>query len=437
VATVFGASSTLGIIGLGYSRGLTAAWWSLIGACALLAFGLTLASRVRALKVYTLPDILRRAYGRGVSAPAAVMIVIAWCGVVSAQMQAGARLLSAVLPFDYSIALTATAAVFVLYTFWGGQLSVIRTDAWQLTLFVGGLLACVVLAAVSLRTAAPAALGSLPAGHLQFPVSHEFGWYQLLIFYPLIVGLPYLAGPDIYSRMLCARHNDTARRSALIAAAAVVPVSFVLALLGLLARAQIPDVPPDAALPALLSELAPIGLAGLITTGFLAAVMSSADTTLVSAATIFSLNVVGARNNVTHSRQLKWTRSSVLGLGLVAWLIAWSQPGIIASLVLAYTVFVGGVVAPTLASFYRNQLAVTASGAMWAVIVGGGSALIGVIRDGSIMRSLLGTSGSAFFERVLGPGYPNILPILLSVITLVGVSRLVTSRSSRDVTGQE
>ena len=28
VATIFGASSTMGIIGLGYSRGLTGAWWS-------------------------------------------------------------------------------------------------------------------------------------------------------------------------------------------------------------------------------------------------------------------------------------------------------------------------------------------------------------------------------------------------------------------------
>ena len=39
VATIFGASSTMGIIGLGYSRGLTGAWWSLIGGIALIPFG--------------------------------------------------------------------------------------------------------------------------------------------------------------------------------------------------------------------------------------------------------------------------------------------------------------------------------------------------------------------------------------------------------------
>ncbi|MBW2358482.1 MAG: hypothetical protein JRF21_07265 [Deltaproteobacteria bacterium] len=67
VATIFGASSTMGIIGLGYSRGLTGAWWALIGGLALIPFALLLASRVRALNVYTLPDILKRAYGETVA----------------------------------------------------------------------------------------------------------------------------------------------------------------------------------------------------------------------------------------------------------------------------------------------------------------------------------------------------------------------------------
>ena len=38
VATIFGATSTVGIIGLGYSRGLTGSWWALIGGLALFPF---------------------------------------------------------------------------------------------------------------------------------------------------------------------------------------------------------------------------------------------------------------------------------------------------------------------------------------------------------------------------------------------------------------
>ena len=53
VATVFGASSTIGIIGLGYSRGLTGAWWSLVGGLALIPFSFFLAGRVRRLDIDT------------------------------------------------------------------------------------------------------------------------------------------------------------------------------------------------------------------------------------------------------------------------------------------------------------------------------------------------------------------------------------------------
>ncbi len=427
IATVFGASSTLGIVGLGYMRGLTGAWWSLIGAVALLVFALVLAARVRSLEVFTLPDILQRAYGHRVSVPAAIMIVMAWCGIVSAQMIAGARLLGEVLPLGFAAGLAVTATVFVAYTFLGGQLSVIRTDSWQLALFLGGLLLCFVVTSSVVGDSGTSLGGAAPRGHFLFPTSDQFGWYDLLVFYPLIVGLPYLVGPDIYSRVLCAKDDVTARKSALVAALAVVPISFLLAALGILVRAQFPDLDPDAALPTAVREYAPIGITGLILAGFLAAVMSSADTTLVSAATILSLNVVDVRKTMTQARQLQVTRIAVLAIGLVALLIAWFQEGIIPSLILAYTVFVGGVVFPTLASFCQERLRVTGTGAMWAVIVGGSAALLGAIQSGRFMVALIGPTGDATLSRFLGPRYGSILPIFLSVVVMLTVSQIQRS----------
>jgi SSS family solute:Na+ symporter len=418
VATIFGASSTIGIIGLGYSRGLTAAWWSLVGAAALIPFGLALAARVRALEVYTLPDVLRRAYGNRVAVPAAVVIALAWCGVIAAQMTAGALLMSGILPLSYSWALAVVAVVFVLYTYWGGQLSVVRTDSWQFALFVGGILVCLVLLAVAAQGRGPSAVGDVPAGHLRFPVTEGFGWYDLLVFYPLIVGLPYLAGPDIYSRVLCARDSAAARVAALAAAAAVVPISFLLAALGLLIRAAFPGIAPEAALPTAVGQLVPAGLAGLILAGFLAAVMSSADTTLISASTILSLNVFGAGGNLSRAKQLRLTRLALVGVGAAAWAVAGLERGIISALLLGYTVFVGGVVFPTLASFLPGRARVAPGVAMTAVIVGGTTAVLGAIGDGALMKAIVG-EGDVLLAGALGPRYPAILPVLLSLAILV------------------
>ncbi len=434
VATIYGASSAVGIVGLGYARGLTGAWWALIGGLALIPFALVLAPKVRQLEVYTLPDILRRAYGHRVAVPGAILIAVAWCGVVAAQIVAGALLLGGVstLPFQAAVALIAVA--FVLYTFWGGQVSVVRTDSWQLALFVGGLV--VTLALVARALAEGGGVGdSIPAGSLDFPVSEGFGWYELLVFYPLIVGLPYLVGPDIYSRVLCAENGSTARNAALLAAVAVIPLSVLLALLGLMIHAHIPGLAPESALPRVVMDLAPVGLKGLIVIGVLGAIMSSADTTLISASTILSLNVatpLAARcrprePGLSQDGQLRLTRSFVVIVGVTAWLIAASQGGIISSLLLAYTVFVGGIVLPTLASFWRDRLAIGPTTAMWAVIVGGGTAVLAGVRGGAGLRWLLGARGSQLLETVLGPEYASLLPILLSLVVLL-FGRLFRSR---------
>jgi len=426
VATIFGASSTMGIIGLGYSRGLTGAWWSLIGGIALIPFGMFLASRVRALNVYTLPDILKNAYGRRVALPAGLMIALAWCGVIAAQLIAGARLLCGLVLLDFQFALGIVAIVFIVYTYWGGQLSVIRTDFWQLILFIAGLFVSLAFL-ISSQGSLDAVWRHVPPEHLRFPVSSAFGWYEVLVFYPLIVGLPYLVGPDIYSRVLCARNDRVARKSVLFAAAAVIPLSFLLVFFGVSARAQFPGIPAETALPETLSVLIPAGLRGLIVAGFLGAIMSSADTCLISASTILSLNVICPLHGTSKEQHLRITRGALLAVGGAAWLIAGLQQGIISSLLLGYTVFVGGVVLPTLASFYRKRLKITSTGAFWAIVVGGSTAILGKIRGGIFLKGVLTSNGETLLQHLLGPQYLSILPIILSLVVMVVVSRAVRS----------
>jgi len=423
VATIFGASSTMGIIGLGYSRGLTGAWWSLVGGIALIPFALILASRVRTLEVYTLPDILKNAYGERVAVPAGLMISVAWCGVISAQLIAAGRLLEGLFSLDSQIALAMVAVVFILYTYWGGQLSVIRTDFWQFLLFMGGFFIAMVFLLTSQGTLS-SLWESVPAGHLSFPVSSAFGWYEVLVFYPLIVGLPYLVGPDIYSRVLCARDDQVARISALQAALIVIPLSFLLAFFGLTARVQFPGIPAETALPHTLNALLPVGLKGLIAAGFLGAIMSSADTCLISASTIMTLNVIGPFRKASQESHLRTTRLTVLVVGIMAWLIASQQKGIISSLLLGYTVFVGGVVIPTLATFVRERFKITSQGALWAVVLGGGSAILGKLNGGALMKGILTSHGQEFLQVVLGSHYLSILPIIISLLAIAGISRI-------------
>lgn len=57
VATIMGASSTIGLVGLGYSRGLPGAWWLLSGTLGLLVLS-KVAHAVRRTGARTLPDLI-------------------------------------------------------------------------------------------------------------------------------------------------------------------------------------------------------------------------------------------------------------------------------------------------------------------------------------------------------------------------------------------
>ena len=182
--------------------------------------------------------------------------------------------------------------------------------------------------------------------------------------------------------------------------------------------------PPPAALTTALNALAPVGVKGIIVAGILGAVMSSADTTLISASTILSLNVVSPFFSLDDAARLRLTRVFVLLLGLAAWGVASYRQEIIGSLLLAYTVFVGGVVVPTLASFWKERLGVTASAAFWSVVAGGSTALFAEVRSGAVLDATLGESGREVLTRLLGPEYASLLPLLVSVAFLFVISRL-------------
>jgi Na+/proline symporter len=150
--------------------------------------------------------------------------------------------------------------------------------------------------------------------------------------------------------------------------------------------------------------------------------MSSADTCLISASTILSLNVLGPLRKASKEQHLRVTRGALLAVGGTAWIIAGLQQGIISSLLLGYTVFVGGVVLPTLASFYQKKLHITSSGALWAILVGGTVAILGKVHGGTVVKGVLTGGGQALLQHLLGPQYLSILPIVLSLVVMVGVS---------------
>ena len=86
LATIIGGSAIMVTGSLGFSRGFTGVWFLLVGSIGLVILGIFLAKKVREFGLYTLPELVEKQYDRRVGLAASILIVVAWIGVIGAQI---------------------------------------------------------------------------------------------------------------------------------------------------------------------------------------------------------------------------------------------------------------------------------------------------------------------------------------------------------------
>jgi len=375
LATIVGGSATVGMAGLGFTRGLTGVWWLLVGSIGLVVLGLFFAKKVRKLALYTLPELVGKQYDNRMALATSLLIVVAWLGIVAAQIIASGQILSILGIGNPVLWMVLFTIVFVAYTVLGGQHAIIRTDTLQAALiFVG------IFSGLALLLSHPGGFSvlksSLSPEQFAFPFNPQFGGIDMVKLL-LLVGLAYTVGPDMYSRLFCAKDEKTARVSVFWTALFIIPLAFAITLIGMGASVLFPEISPEQALPTVIIEILPPLMGGIVLAALLCAVMSSADTTLLSASTILVVDIIGRfKPSLSQKRILFLSRWGIVVLGVCSLSLALILKGVISALLFAYTVYTSGVILPVIAGFYKNRLRVTPLGAL-AALIGGGS--IGLI----------------------------------------------------------
>jgi solute:Na+ symporter, SSS family len=378
IATIIGASATLGMAGFGFTRGLTGVWWLLVGSIGLLILGIFLAERVRKLMLYTLPGLASRQYGKAVGITSSILIVLAWLGVIAGQIVAAGKILGILGMGSPVLWMIIFTGIFVFYTVLGGQYGAIRTDLIQaIIIYVGifgglGLLIARLGGWNSFTT-------SLPAAKFDFPLGPGFDFMNWLS-YLLIIGLTYVVGPDMYSRLFCAKDANTAKKAAIWTAVLLIPIAFAIVLIGMGASVLSPDAAAEQAFPLVIQQVLPPLMSGIVLAALVSAVMSSADTCLLSVSIILTRDILKPlKPKVTEKQLVLATRWLIVAVGVASLLLALYLKGIITSLLYAYTIYTCGITIPIIFGFFKEKLHLTSAGALIAMIGGGSAGLISKI----------------------------------------------------------
>lgn len=386
VATDVGGGFSIGLGGLGFTMGLAGSWLLFSG---LLGAWLAAVFTVPKLKkldmeegMYTYPDFLERKFSRQVALIAAVISGIGYLGFTSAQILAGAKLaagsffqkISFMEPLTFS--LYVMAGIILLYTVMGGIKAVIYTDTIQWIILLSGLIFLGIPFAIYELGGWEAIQDKLPDRFFSL-TNITFSTFTNWLF--TIVPIWFIA-MTLYQRVYSCRNVKEAKRAFYIAGVFEYPImAFMGVSLGMMGRIAFPDVDSEMALPMLLKDVLPIGIAGFVLASYFSAIMSTADSCLIASSGNFVNDIIEKHfaKNKSEKYIIRISQIVTLIIGVLALLLAGAFKSVLDIILHAYAFMVAGLFVPTLFAYFSKKTDATA--ALLSMLGGGSTAIYFII----------------------------------------------------------
>ena len=381
LASTIGGGITIGTVTRAYNIGFPAFWFVAAGGIAHFLQGALLSAKVRETEAVTLPDLADKLIGPSMRVLTSVIILFTWTGIATAQFVAAAKIVNAITGMGHQPAVLVSAAFLVVYTLIGGQKSVLRTDLFQFGF----------LAAALLLTLGWLFIGSPPAaGSVNVEIFNANFDALDLLYYVIVLGGSYFICPMMFSRILSADSAANARKSSFMSGFGMLAFALAITFVGLWARASISDLGGIDPLNFMARNSLPALLGGMLIFGLLAAILSTGDTVLLTAAGILE-------NDLIHRKSVNGVRLWTVIIGAIAASIALFQTDIIGILIKTYNGYTAGIVpALFVAILLAGKRKLDPGLAFAAVVIGYALGLGGsFMKEGTAAAKLLPMAGLA------------------------------------------
>ena len=439
-ASNISSTTLIGLPGAAWTSGIAVANYEWMAALVLLFTAAFVTPLLLANRLYTIPELLERRFdARMRKYLSAVSVFLSIVLDTAGSLFAGAIVLRVFFPEVPLGAIIAGIALFAgVYTAAGGLRAVAYTDVMQSLVLLAGAAVLAVIVFGQFDYSWDKVIASVPADHMSLirPLDDpSLPWLGTLIGLPILGFYYWTMNQYVSQRILGARNLRAAGGGALIAALLKLAPLFIMVLPGAMAIALMPDLDRgDEVFARLLAQYAPVGVAGLVLAGLLAAIMSSVDSALNSASTLITLDFIKPRRPHLDTRALAQI-GRVLTLSLMALAALWAPmidrfPGLFAYLQQAFAYVTPPLVAVFLLGLWNKRLA--ADAALFATLTGHAISLAWFVATQlgwlhlhfSIVAGLLFalTLIAAFAWQALLSGTPS--PASLASVDQAGAPRL-------------
>ena len=310
--------------------------WAVIGIISgIILSWFLIAEKLRAetekYEALTIPDYLHKKFNDTsgiIKIFSSVIIAVFFTFYVSAQFHGSGKILNTIFGIEPLYGISLGALVIILYTIMGGLLAVAWTDLVQGILMIGTLVILPIVGLIELSSF-DAPLRDLIMSTDSAKSSLVSGFSGLaalsVIVGGLSWGLGYFGQPHLLIRYMAIRSVKEVKQARVIAALWAIPGisgAFLIGVIGMGYFGEEFFIGKDVenVMPMLAQELLPAWLAGLLISGAVAAMMSTADSQLLVSTSAISedlgVNVLKKRNKLFNSRVI------TVFLGIFAYLMA-------------------------------------------------------------------------------------------------------------------
>ncbi len=311
-ASNIGSEHLVGLAGAGASSGMAMAHWEMHG-WIILILGWFFVPFYARSGVFTMPEFLEKRYNSGARSVLSIISLVSYVFTkVAVTVYAGGIVFKQVFGIEsmfgidfFWISAIGLVVLTGIYTTLGGMKAVLWTSVLQTPVLLIGSLAVLVIGLIKLggwnemmeicRAVPVNAAGDTMTNLMRSPSDPEFPWTGVILGSAIIGFWYWCTDQFIVQRVLSGRNQTESRRGAILGAGFKLTPVFIFLIPGMIAYAlaqkgmlDLPD--SDAAFPAMVKELLPVGFTGLVVGGILAALMSSLASLYNSSATLFTVD---------------------------------------------------------------------------------------------------------------------------------------------------
>ena len=329
-----------------------------------------IAGKVRKSNKVTVPEIMGARYGQSASIISAVCVMLAYVGVLATQLKAAADILvllcsSSGVEISRGLALVICTTIIVVITVGGGLVSVAYSDAISALIMIGGF-----FIAIPILISVANAQGAVLPPEKTTLTGGMSGWELLGYFLPSLALM--LGDQNMLQRFASAKNSTEAKKSNIgMFIGEILVIVSIIAVVTQAARLYPTLDTPSNVIFQVSVDYLPMAFGALIMCAFMAFIVTTADSYLLSSATNLTndIYVKYIRKDATDKQKMLVLRGTIVVFSVIAVALTLYFPTVLSLQMTAYTMYGAAITPAILFALFSKK--VTPAAGIAGILVGG------------------------------------------------------------------